>query len=257
MKIGLFSDIHLEHRDVEDALTFLKKVEKAAAEGVELFVNAGDLHHEFNVQYQMALACTKVLPLRPLPPYVQVQGNHDYYFDTWRDDEIAVSQHGNGLKFLSGTMWTDFDGDPFAEFRAQQSISDFRFIEECTSLKMSQQFERFRQAVEDEKPDVVVSHFAPSPKSIVEQWQGHPLNSYFCPDMLSKLEHWPKLWLHGHIHNPVDYEINRETLTLGYVGKLPGRLNGTCRVVANPLGYPTETYERVEDYQIKVIEIDD
>lgn len=257
MKIGLFSDLHLEHRDVEDAVTLLRKIEAVAPE-VDLFVNAGDLHHEFKVQYQIALACTRVLPPMPLPPYISVYGNHDYYFQKWRDDGIALSQHGNGLKFLSATMWTDFDGDPLAEFNAQRCISDFRFIEGATPEKMTEQFENFRKAVESEKPDVVVTHFAPSPQSIVEQWQGHPLNSYFCPDMLGKLKHWPRLWMHGHIHNPVDYVAFREVKTPGHFGKHPpGNRNGSCRVVANPLGYPGETYDDVSDYQIKVIEIDD
>jgi Icc-related predicted phosphoesterase len=49
------------------------------------------------------------------------------------------------------------------------------------------------------------------------------MNAFFVCDMTAHIsERQPKLWIHGHSHDRCDY------------------LLGTTRVVANPLGYPSE-----------------
>jgi len=49
------------------------------------------------------------------------------------------------------------------------------------------------------------------------------MNAFFVCDMASQVgEHQPKLWIHGHSHDRCDYRL------------------GKTRVVANPLGYPSE-----------------
>jgi hypothetical protein len=65
---------------------------------------------------------------------------------------------------------------------------------------------------------IVVSHHAPSPRSISQRFQGHPLTASFTSD-LEHLLPGVSLWVHGHTHRVVDYE------TAG------------CRVINNPLGY--------------------
>jgi Icc-related predicted phosphoesterase len=69
-------------------------------------------------------------------------------------------------------------------------------------------------------PDVVVTHHAPTRKSIVPSWRGHNLNRFFVTelDMLIK-EMKPKLWVHGHMHNSIDYTA------------------WDTRIVCNPFGY--------------------
>ncbi|MES2977509.1 MAG: metallophosphoesterase [Pseudomonadota bacterium] len=65
---------------------------------------------------------------------------------------------------------------------------------------------------------VVVTHFAPSLLSADPRYGLTPGTAGFCNALDDRL---PKasLWLHGHLHCPVDYVKNG------------------CRVVANPLGY--------------------
>ena len=63
-----------------------------------------------------------------------------------------------------------------------------------------------------------MSHHAPSPRSVSQKFQGHPLTASFASD----LEHqFPgvALWVHGHTHRIADYEA------------------AGCRVINNPLGY--------------------
>ena len=68
---------------------------------------------------------------------------------------------------------------------------------------------------------VVITHFAPHPKSIAPAYTGHPANPGFVLD-LSPLMGRAALWIHGHTHTAFDYEVK-----------------GT-RVVCNPRGYPGE-----------------
>src|SRR5690606_28030632 len=65
---------------------------------------------------------------------------------------------------------------------------------------------------------VVITHHAPHPLSIHEQYRGDLTNAAFVNDLASLLP-YAKLWLHGHVHNNFDYRVEG------------------CRVVANPRGY--------------------
>ena len=68
---------------------------------------------------------------------------------------------------------------------------------------------------------VVISHHAPLELCIPEQYQGHPLSPAFATN-LECLMGRMDLWVHGHIHQPVDLCCK-----------------GT-RVFSNPGGYPDE-----------------
>ena len=75
-------------------------------------------------------------------------------------------------------------------------------------------------AVAHDGPTVVITHFAPARGSIAAKFAGSPLNACFVSDLESQIRRWqPALWLHGHVHDSVDYRI------------------GNTRVVANPRGY--------------------
>ena len=65
---------------------------------------------------------------------------------------------------------------------------------------------------------VVVTHFAPSLLSADPRYGINAGTAGFC-NALDDLFPHAQLWLHGHLHCPVDYT------------------NNGCRVVANPLGY--------------------
>jgi hypothetical protein len=67
---------------------------------------------------------------------------------------------------------------------------------------------------------VVITHHAPSPKSIHPRFEGSPLNACFVSDAERLLDgRRARLWIHGHTHDSFDYEVN-----------------GT-RVLCNPRGY--------------------
>jgi len=133
--------------------------------------------------------------------------------------------------FLGCSLWTNFalGNDPsIGALIAEGAMNDFkriRFFPGFTRLRaghlrrihadsvlwLQQQFEWYRC-----RKIVVLTHHAPSPKSIPAKWLGDPLNCAFA----SNLE--ALLWVHGHIHSQSDYQI------------------GSTRVIANPRGYPNE-----------------
>lgn len=66
---------------------------------------------------------------------------------------------------------------------------------------------------------VVVTHHLPLGQSIPEQFVGNILSPAYASN-LATLVGRSKLWIHGHIHDNVDY------------------MGGMTRVVCNPRGYP-------------------
>lgn len=75
-----------------------------------------------------------------------------------------------------------------------------------------------------DKKIVIVTHHAPSLKSISEEYKNDLLSAAFASNLEYLFERYPniKLWCHGHVHNSVDYKL------------------GNARVIANPLGYGNE-----------------
>jgi hypothetical protein len=70
-------------------------------------------------------------------------------------------------------------------------------------------------------PVVVVTHTAPSLRSIAERYQDDLLSAAFASD-LETFAARANLWVHGHTHIGCDYVL------------------GDCRVVNNPRGYVDE-----------------
>jgi hypothetical protein len=68
---------------------------------------------------------------------------------------------------------------------------------------------------------VVITHFAPHPRSIAPAFANHRANPAFVLDLEEAMGR-AELWIHGHTHSFFDY-----------------RVRGT-RVLCNPRGYPGE-----------------
>lgn len=76
---------------------------------------------------------------------------------------------------------------------------------------------------------VVITHHAPSPKSIRIWYESDPYNCAFASNLDRAIERYqPALWIHGRMHDPVD---ERQGLT---------------RLVANPAGYAYEAKKRFD-----------
>ncbi len=71
-------------------------------------------------------------------------------------------------------------------------------------------------------PTVVVTHHAPSARSVHPRFAGHPVNPAYA-SRLEPLMAGASVWLHGHVHDSFDYLVQ-------------GPEGHACRVVTNPRG---------------------
>lgn len=211
----------------------------------DIIVLAGDISRPHK-----AIAWALELP----KPVVYVPGNHEFY--GLEMDETLLEMHKlcegshvhvlhnqsvvlKGVRFLGSTLWSTFDffEDPKerteAIRQAQELIRDFSTIRTANALQPVFSPTTMDALHHDNRtwlqqmlgtawagPTVVVTHHAPSAKSIHPRFEGSLLNACFAShseDLMSGER--VALWIHGHMHDSLDYTVN-----------------GT-RVVCNPRGY--------------------
>lgn len=186
-------------------------------------------------------------------PVIYVAGNHEFYggsiegtitalransagtaIHLLETDELIVE----GVRFLGTTLWSDFSvvdeaERALAEQQAVAMIRDFSRIRADSSAERlfspTDSIEVFRRSAawlhgkleqQWSGPTVVVTHHAPSRRSIHPRFAGSPLNTCFVSDAdhLMGVDR-VALWIHGHTHDSFDYTVE-----------------GT-RVLCNPRGY--------------------
>lgn len=187
-------------------------------------------------------------------PVIYVPGNHEFYgsslpaalaqlqsLATGTDIHVLDRQVLvlDGVRFLGATLWTDFmlAGEGLARERAMAEatrlVRDFSVIDSTehpgtkfTPLESIQVFRqhaewlRQRLAEAFDGPTVVITHHAPSPRSIHPRFAGSLLNGAFVSDLEPLMgRERVVLWVHGHTHDSFDYTVR-----------------GT-RVICNPRGY--------------------
>ena len=150
-------------------------------------------------------------------------------------DEAIV----DGVRFLGTTLWTDFmlfgEGAERAAamVEAERSMRDFSRIrvgelpeklftpaDSAALFRIQATWLESRLAEPFPGPTVVITHHAPSKRSIHPRFADSLLNACFVSDAERLIDgRRASLWIHGHTHDSFDYV-----------------LNGT-RVVCNPRGY--------------------
>ena len=248
MKIQLASDLHLEH--LEKKFPRARLIEPA--DGADLLVLAGDIHR--------AAKAVDVFGDWPVP-VLYVAGNHEFYSERWERVRAELrsacegtqvrfldndSLHLDGVRFLGCTLWTDFRQPGMSQTESmrevRRSLNDYVLIRtEKGKLRPYQTLadhERSRAWLEAELvqpfdgPTVVVTHHAPHSLSIHRRFVGNPINGGFVSD-LTPLLFKADLWLHGHVHDSFDYQVDG------------------CRVVANPAGYVLNYLSATGDNELK------
>ncbi|HEU0230235.1 MAG TPA: metallophosphoesterase [Burkholderiaceae bacterium] len=234
MRLHILSDLHLSQQGLP--------LPRARA---DIVILAGDI-----ARPAQAIAWARGFT----QPVLYVAGNHEFYGGNLSATVQSLKTLASGssihvldrealilagIRFLGATLWTDFmldgDGAPrtLAMAQASEFMRDFSRIEseerQGTPLSPDEStrvFARHRDwlvrklAEPFEGPTVVITHHAPSPRSIHPRFANSPLNNCFVSDM-----EWlmgadrAVLWVHGHTHDSFDYVVR-----------------GT-RVVCNPRGY--------------------
>jgi hypothetical protein len=234
MRLNILSDLHL-------GLGALDPPHNDA----DVVILAGDLARPKDaVAWASALA----------KPVLYVPGNHEFYggsitgtLDELRelcarthvrlldDDEVVL----DGVRFLGSTLWTDFLLFGAGEKRAAAMREGQRYLYDFSRIRTGGTAEaifspEYSAALFDrhshwlaaklsepfDGPTVVITHHAPSRKSIHRRFAGSLLNACFISDVERLMDGTRAcLWVHGHTHDSFDYVVN-----------------GT-RVVCNPRGY--------------------
>jgi hypothetical protein len=244
MKLWIVSDVHLE---------FGQPFLQTPPDGVDVLVCAGDVATKGIVPGLRWLAGNFARQI----PVVVVAGNHDVYGasleESIRDAREFAAGHPNlhflendacevgGVRFIGGTLWTDFRlsgrNPSVAMSYAQSGMNDFKKIKlSKRPFRKFRPVDAYRKHIESRnfigtelreyagvKTTVVVSHHAPSPRSVDLGFRHDPLSACYASDMKDLLcEVGPTLWVHGHVHHRNDYMV------------------GGTRVVSNARGYPNE-----------------
>lgn len=222
MKIQVASDLHLECEAPSKAAAFMRSMPAVA----DVLVLAGDI-----VSFRKSWAAREYLGIavERWQHVVYVPGNHEYYGSAFgarvpEVPELHVLANSSvvidGVRFAGGTAWFPEPEDP----SYNSSLTDYHAITDMAPGAAYDAFRVWALGPDGIRPgDVVVTHHLPSERSVHPQYLGSPLNQYFVApldDVIASQR--PRLWIHGHTHEPMDYTL------------------GDTRVVANPRGCPGE-----------------
>lgn len=186
-----------------------------------------------------------------------VLGNHEHYggnYDLtagyYREALPGVTLLENEWVSLSdkvmlfgATLWSDLDNRSLQLKVRSSSWSDYiriRTGKEDRLLTPKDTIEAFYKTVSAitegaadnrDKDLVIMTHFAPSPKSVHPKFENNLDNGFFHSNLDDLILSNPniKVWCHGHTHESFDYYI------------------GQCRVIGNPRGYPSESKTKFDE----------
>lgn len=185
-----------------------------------------------------------------------VMGNHEHWAGVFNFNANVLrrnlpgitlldNQHEDthGLVVYGGTMWTDFNrNDTQVKLGAMRFMADYEQTWCYDSMQSPPErllhpedvyedhlqflhgFKQARNHARDtNKKLVVVSHHAPSPRSVSHYFKKHGgvMNHYYHSDLHDLLEPNVPLWAHGHTHDPFRYNVNGTEVICnprGYVG---------------------------------------
>lgn len=255
MRLQLASDLHLEHL----ARHFPGERLITPAPDADLLVLAGDIangvdavsifadwpvpvlyvagNHEFyGHSWEQARVDLKAACRNTSVQVLDTAAADLSAFSEWaqeRRDELSR------IRFLGTTLWTDYQlelsgGRARAMTACHANLVDHRAIRTQEGLftprqaleahEQSRRWLEYMLAKPFDGKTVVISHHGPHERSIHPRFrtpQAAAINAGFASDLtplLGKVD----LWLHGHVHDSFDYEVDG------------------CRVVTNPRGYPRQ-----------------
>ena len=241
----VMSDLHLEFETGNP----MPGPSLASVKGeIDLVLLAGDIDKSvFAVQYARRMHSDTNCPV------CFIAGNHEFYQSDINAslNEMRSESVGDGLYFLENdvaefdingeairvlgcVLWTDYAlyGNSVESMRqSHRQLSDHKIILKSgqklftpqDALKLNRESRAFLKR-ELARPfdgyTVVMTHHAPSERSVENRFKGDMLTPAFASDLTDLVEaSGAAIWIHGHMHHSIDYEIGR------------------TRVVCNPRGY--------------------
>lgn len=251
MRLWLVSDLHTNHAPWSPALV----------PEHDVMVIAGDLSRGLFE----TLTELDAIQRNTRRPVVLVPGNHDPAGDDLdcfakarSGDDVHVLSSGqavviNGVRFVGATLWTDWwlnDAEFASQAWAARHMPEYQSVtrdggEPLWPIHTSSAHDRQRHAIKQalsqrhEGPTVVVTHHAPSGKSLGPGGLIGVEGAAYASDLEDLiLRYRPALWVHGHIHSASDYWL------------------GGTRILCNPRGYQRPDWSEnsgwIEDLVVQV-----
>jgi Icc-related predicted phosphoesterase len=188
-------------------------------------------------------------------PIIYVLGNHEYYKGAYPKTLIKIKDAASNSNihvleneslevdhvcFHGCTLWTDFSlkGNPvvygslcqsrmndYKKIRLGDNYAKLRSIDTFRIHQTSRQWLTESLRVSKAQHNIVVTHHAPSIRSLPMKYLDDPISAAYASDMEDFIiKHQPSYWIHGHIHTPANYKI------------------GNTEIICNPHGYINEPY---------------
>lgn len=207
----------------------------------------------------------------PDQPVFYIPGNHEFYGDRMNKvlERLQREARGSnvhllyndtlefkGVRILGTPLWSDLASNgPVCQAELTRTvihqISDFSCIYKTEGKnwsvadmlrenKKAKAFLNKELAKDTAVQKIVLTHWGPHLGSIHPQFQGDKINPYFInhyPDLVMQA----MLWLHGHTHQPCDYQVGPK---------------GHGRVICHPRGYPKEEAKAPRAYQPLILKVD-
>jgi len=254
MKISLVSDLHLEfgYQELPGGEVLILAGDIAEAKSIKKHHHSTKLVQDtpdtfYRCSEFFKWECAKY------DQVFMVMGNHEHYhgrFDQTYDEiksilpkNVALLENEiveyKGVMFMGATLWTDMNrGDPITAFTVKDYMNDYRAIQNFYPAKnlyhkltpddtvqthrRTKEYFKFMLSEHRDKPFVVITHMAPSFASVNEKYvHEKTMNGAYASDLSEFIldNENIRVWVHGHMHDPVDYQI------------------GDTRVLSNPRGY--------------------
>lgn len=237
MKIQVVSDLHQEFGISE--INFAK---------ADLVIFAGDTNLGTKGIQWIQSRITSI-------PVIYVLGNHEYYKGSYpktlhkiiqqaAESNIHVLENESiqidDITFHGATLWTDFrlfgnsrsNGmicqdkmNDYKMIRRDPAYSKLRSVDTFNLHMVSVQWLEKSLASSYTDKNVVVTHHAPSARSIPLKYKEDVISTAYASDLEEMIRNYqPDYWIHGHVHEPVEYMI------------------GNAKILCNPHGYIDEPY---------------
>lgn len=255
MKISLVSDLHLEfgYQGLPGGEVLILAGDIAEARSIQKH------HHATKIisnNPDPAFRCSEFFAheCKKYEKVFYVMGNHEHYHGKFQDtynilkymmpENVTLLENEaveyNGVLFLGATLWTDLNRcNPMTSYHLKDGMNDYRVITHrndgaypsynklrpeytCGVHEKTLQYFQIVLSENRDKPVVVITHHAPSFESVDDKYRhDYHMNGGYASDLSEFVLNNEniKYWVHGHMHNPVDYMI------------------GSTRVLSNPRGY--------------------
>ena len=233
MKISLTSDVHLEFGPA----TIENK------EAADVLILAGDVLVASDFQEKAYDREFYLKKIRDYDKFIEsccsefnnvimICGNHEHYSGNIdKSVKIIRDRYSNlfnftlldnekteidGVVFLGGTCWTNMNkNDPMTKIRVRQSMNDFQLIHKTNGdtlfnpddavLRYEKYVSFLFQELDEEKPNVVISHHPPSKEFVHPKYRYDPeMNGAYCNDLDGFIiDHEKEIaaWVCGHVHH--------------------------------------------------------